>query len=137
MSIFCMVIIASIAATSEDGLEAAAEIARTEIVPEISAIEGVSRADITGGLETRLLVTLDPALLAESGVSVNQITGILTANNLTVPSGQVADGGTRIPVSTIGRLTSVESRKNGKAVLARDGLLQLWLRRHKDTRYGC
>jgi HAE1 family hydrophobic/amphiphilic exporter-1 len=102
------VIIASIAATSEDGLEAAAEIARTEIVPEISAIEGVSRADITGGLETRLLVTLDPTLLAESGVSVNQITGILTANNLTVPSGQVADGGTRIPVSTIGRLTSVE-----------------------------
>ncbi len=56
----CPVIIASIAATSEDGLEAAADIARTEIVPEIAAIEGVSRADVTGGLETRLLVTLDP-----------------------------------------------------------------------------
>ena len=55
------VIIASIAATSEDGLAAAAEIARTEIVPEILAIEGVSRADVTGGLEQRLVVTLDPA----------------------------------------------------------------------------
>ena len=102
------VIIASIAATSEDGLEAAAEIARTEIVPEITAIEGVSRADLTGGLEARLLITLDPDELAASNVSVGQITGVLTANNLTFPSGQLSDEGTRIPVSTIGTLTSPE-----------------------------
>ena len=102
------VIIASIGATSEDGLEAAAEIARTEIVPELTAIEGVSRADVTGGFEQRLLVTLDPDKLAASGVSVAQITGVLTANNLTLPSGQLSDGGTKIPVSTIGQLTSSE-----------------------------
>ena len=102
------VIIASIGATSEDGLEAAAEIARTEIVPEISAIEGVSRADVTGGLEQRLLITLDPEKLAETGIPVAQITGVLTDNNLTLPSGQLSDGGTKIPVSTIGTLTSPE-----------------------------
>ena len=102
------VIIASIGATSEDGLEAVADIARTEIVPEISAIEGVSRADVTGGLEERMVITLDPDKLVASGVSVSQITGVLTANNLTFPSGQLSDEGTRIPVSTIGRLTSVE-----------------------------
>jgi HAE1 family hydrophobic/amphiphilic exporter-1 len=100
------VIIASIAATSEDGLEAAADIARTEIVPELTAIEGVSRADVTGGLEQRLLITLDPEKLAASGVSVAQISGVLTANNLTLPSGQLSDEGTKIPVSTIGTLTS-------------------------------
>ena len=102
------VIIASIGATSEDGLEAAADIARTEIVPEIAAIDGVSRADVTGGLETRLTITLDPDKLAEAGMSVAQVTGVLTANNLTFPSGQLSDGGTKIPVSTIGRLTSQE-----------------------------
>jgi HAE1 family hydrophobic/amphiphilic exporter-1 len=100
------VIIASIGATSEDGLEGAAEIARTEIVPEISAIEGVSRADVTGGLEQRMLITLDPEALATSGVSVAQISGVLTANNLTIPSGQLSADGTKIPVSTIGSLTS-------------------------------
>jgi HAE1 family hydrophobic/amphiphilic exporter-1 len=100
------VIIASIGATAEDGLEAAAEIARTEILPEIAAIDGVSRADVTGGLEQRLLVTLDPDKLVEHGVSVAQISGVLTANNLTVPSGQLSDEGTKIPVSTIGTLTS-------------------------------
>jgi HAE1 family hydrophobic/amphiphilic exporter-1 len=102
------VIIASIVASTEDGLEEAADIARTEILPEISAIDGVARADITGGLEQRLLITLDPETLAESGVSVAQITGVLTANNLTFPSGQLSDDGTQIPVSTIGELTSPE-----------------------------
>ena len=100
------VIIASITATTEDGLEAAADVARTEIIPELTAIEGVSRADVTGGLEQRLLITLDPEKLAASGVSVAQISGILTANNLTLPSGQLSDEGTKIPVSTIGTLTS-------------------------------
>jgi HAE1 family hydrophobic/amphiphilic exporter-1 len=101
------VVISSIAATSPDGLEAAAEIARREIVPEVAAIEGVARADLTGGLETRLAVTLDPAKLAASNVSADQIVGVLKANNLTLPSGQIKTDGSKTPVSTIGRLTSV------------------------------
>jgi HAE1 family hydrophobic/amphiphilic exporter-1 len=100
------VIIASIGATSDDALEAAADVARTEIIPELSSIDGVARVDITGGLEQRLIVTLDPDKLAASGVSVAQLTGVLTANNLTLPSGQLSDDGTKIPVSTIGVLTS-------------------------------
>ncbi len=98
----------SIAATSEGGLDAVATIARTEIVPEISGIDGVAKVDLTGGLEERLSVTLDPDKLAESGVSTQQIVGILQANNLTFPSGQLSTDGSRTPVSTIGRFTSVE-----------------------------
>ena len=71
------VVISSIAATSPDGLEQVATIARREIVPEITAIEGVARADLTGGLETRLAVTLDPDKLAASGISTQQIVGVL------------------------------------------------------------
>ena len=102
------VIIASISATSEDGLPAAADIARTEIVPEILAIEGVSRADVTGGLEQRLVVTLDPHKLATNGVTTAQVVGVLQANNLTFPAGQLSDEGTRIPISTIGTLTGAD-----------------------------
>jgi len=103
------VIVASIAATSEDGLDEAAELARTAIVPEVAALEGVASADLTGGLEQQLLVTLDPAKLAGAGVSTQQIQGVLQANNLTFPSGQLSDGGERVPVSTTGELTSVEA----------------------------
>jgi len=102
------VVISSIAATTDNGLDAAATIARTEIVPAIAGIDGVARVDLTGGLEERLAVTLDPARLAASGVSTQQIVGILQANNLTFPSGQLSSDGSRTPVSTIGRFTSVE-----------------------------
>ena len=67
-----------------------------------------SSADVTGGLEQRLVVTLDPAKLAANGVSAQQVVGVLQANNLTFPSGQLVDDGTKIPVSTIGTLTTAD-----------------------------
>ncbi len=101
------VIIAAVAGTSQDGLDAAAQVARTQVVPALQGIEGVATVDLTGGLEPRVLVTLDPAKLAAAGVSVAQVNGILAANNLTLPSGQITTGGTNTPVSTIGSLTSI------------------------------
>jgi HAE1 family hydrophobic/amphiphilic exporter-1 len=106
------VIIASVAGTSQDGLDAAAHVARTEVVPALQGIEGVATVDLTGGLETRLVVTLDPARLTATGISAAQVNGILTANNLTLPSGQIATNGTNIPVSTIGTLTSIAQIEN-------------------------
>jgi HAE1 family hydrophobic/amphiphilic exporter-1 len=106
------VVIASIAATGADGLADVATIARTEIIPEVAAIEGVARADLTGGLTTRLAITLDPAKLASNGISTDQVIGVLGANNLTLPSGQIPADGSRIPVSTIGRLASVDEVEN-------------------------
>ena len=54
----------------------------------------MARADLTGGLETRLAVTLDPAKLTSSGRRPSQqVVAVLGANNLTLPSGQLpADG---------------------------------------------
>ena len=102
------VIIASIVATDEEGLDEAAEIARAEIVPEIQSLQGVARADLTGGRESQILVTLDSDELAETGISVQQVTGVLQANNITLPSGQVPGEGQRIPVSTSGTIGSID-----------------------------
>ena len=102
------VIIASISATNPDGLDEAAAVAKNEIVPQILSLEGVASADLTGGLEPQVFVTLDPQKMAEAGVSSQQVLGVLQANNLTIPSGQLSTDTDRIPVSTIGQLTSVE-----------------------------
>ncbi len=102
------VVISSIASTGAGSLDDVATIARREIVPEVASIEGVARADLTGGLETRLAVTLDPEKLAAAGISSQQVVGVLSANNLTLPSGQLPADGSKIPVSTIGRLTSAD-----------------------------
>ncbi len=106
------VVIASIAAKSQDGLESVAQIANNEIVPKIAAIDGVAAADLTGSLEPQVTITLDPAKLAESGVGIPQIQGVLAANNVTIPGGQLQADGTRIPVSTIGTLSSVDQISN-------------------------
>ena len=63
------VIIASIAATSPDGLDEAAAIANNEILAQIRGLDGVGSADLTGGLEPQIYVTLDPAKMAEAGVT--------------------------------------------------------------------
>jgi HAE1 family hydrophobic/amphiphilic exporter-1 len=106
------VIVASIAANGSGGIDEAATIAREEVIPEILSLEGVASADLTGGLEERILVTLDPQKLAATRISAAQVNGVLAANNLTFPSGQIASEGTNIPVSTIGSFTSIAQIEN-------------------------
>lgn len=112
------VIIASVAGVAQEGLtpeeqlDAAAAVARQQVVPSLLGIDGVATVDLTGGLETEAVITLDPARLAETGISVGQVSGILTANNLTIPSGQITSDGSNIPVSTIGILGSLEEIEN-------------------------
>jgi HAE1 family hydrophobic/amphiphilic exporter-1 len=87
--------------TTPDQLNA---LAATSIVPSIQSLDGVSKVDLTGATQYRLVVKLDPAKLAASNVSITQIQGVLAANNLILPAGSLpitkADGTTiSIPVS--------------------------------------
>jgi len=106
------VLIASIASTSSSDLDTVAKIANDEIIPSIKSLDGVAAADLTGTLEPQVTVTLDPAKMADAGITQQQILGVLTANNITIPGGQVQANGTRIPVSTVGTLTSVDQISN-------------------------
>jgi HAE1 family hydrophobic/amphiphilic exporter-1 len=103
------VVIASLSPKGSATLETVAEIARTELLPALGSLSGVATADLAGGEESRLLITLDPAKLATAGVSLQQISGILQANNLTFPGGELPVEGARVPVSTIGRFESIEA----------------------------
>ena len=98
--------------TSPDGLDAATEVARTQIVPDLQGIDGVATVDLAGGLQQRVVVTLDPAKLTATGISVAQVNGVLAANNLTLPSGQIKSPTTNMPVSTIGSFTSIAQIEN-------------------------
>ncbi|MGZ6265693.1 MAG: efflux RND transporter permease subunit [Candidatus Limnocylindrales bacterium] len=79
-------------------------LAATTIVPALQGIDGVSKVDLSGQSQYRLVVQLDPAKLAASNISINQIQGVLAANNLVLPAGSMpktnADGTVvSIPVS--------------------------------------
>ena len=62
--------------------------ARRSCCPRSGPSRGSSSADLTGGTTQRLLITLDPAKMADAGVSLQQIQGVLQANQLTLPAGQ-------------------------------------------------
>jgi HAE1 family hydrophobic/amphiphilic exporter-1 len=106
------VIIASVAATSSDGLNAATLVAQQDIVPALLALDGVASVDLTGAETPRVTITLDPARLTEAGITEQQITGVLSANNLTIPSGEVRSDGTKTSVSTIAAIGSVDEIQN-------------------------
>ena len=91
-----------------DPVEAAA-ITRDEVVPALLGIEGVSTAELTGGATPILDIVLDPAKMAEYGISLQQVQGILFANQITIPSGSIDEGSLRLPVSTEHRFDSIEA----------------------------
>jgi len=106
------VIVATIApAEGADPVEAA-RIAREIVAPEVRSLEGVSSADLSGGASAVLSIRLDPVKLADAGISVAQITGIIGANQITLPSGTIVEDGLRLPISTEHRFTSVEELEN-------------------------
>ncbi len=95
-----IVAIRATGSTTPDQLNA---LAQSTIVPSLQSIDGVSKVDLSGETQYRLVVKLDPAKLAADNVSIAQIQGVLSANNLILPAGSIpvmSNGSTiSIPVS--------------------------------------
>jgi len=102
------VVIASIRPVPGASIADVARIANEEILAEIRAVEGVTAADLTGGETQQVVISLDPTKLSGAGVSLQQVTGILQANNVTLPAGNLPSGATRLPVSATHRLSSLD-----------------------------
>ena len=81
---------------------------RDQVVPELAGIPGVASVDATGGDLERVEVMLDPLKLAASGISVQQVSGVLQANDLTSPSGTIVNGEATLPVTTSHRFRTID-----------------------------
>ena len=87
-------------------------LATSTIVPSLESIDGVSKVDLSGATQTRLVIDLDPAKLAADNISISQIQGVLSANNLILPAGSLpvktGDTTISIPVSAQHQIASLE-----------------------------
>ncbi len=98
-----------LAISAEDGdLARTREIALSQFVPALSSASGVNRVEVIGGTEDQLQIALDPQALAENGISTDQITGALRANNISIPAGTVQTGSETLPVRVDSQITSIE-----------------------------
>jgi len=79
----------------------------TQVKPQLEQISGVAAADVGGGANPRVTVTLSPTLMAKYGVTPAQVNQVLQANNVGIPGGNVTNNGVTEPVVTNGALTTL------------------------------
>ncbi|MDD5255288.1 MAG: efflux RND transporter permease subunit, partial [Candidatus Omnitrophica bacterium] len=57
------------------------------IKDRVQRIEGIARAEVSGGRESKVLIEIDPFKLQTYGLSINQIVGIININNTNLLAG--------------------------------------------------
>ncbi|MGN0135365.1 efflux RND transporter permease subunit [Anaerotignum sp.] len=95
------------------------------IVNRLERIEGVASVDVSGGIEREVRITVDPNKLAGYGVTTSTLSNILAAENMNLPSGDLAQGNMTVSVRTIGEFTSIEEIKNLPITTSTGGVIHL------------
>ena len=108
--------------------------AKLYVEDELKRLPGVGNAQVFGGAEFSMLLSLDPEKMAQLGITVDDVARAVREQNATNPAGRIgrepAPAGTQltIPVTTSGRLTTpeefgaiiVRARPDGSLVRVKD-----------------
>src|SRR6266567_5022102 len=97
--------------SSEDPVTLAAQV-KQEVVPVLQGIDGVANASVTGVHQQIVTVTLDLKKVQAAGLTVNQIEGVMQANNLTLPAGQITSNGQTLPIQVGNTFNSLDDLKH-------------------------
>ena len=85
----------------------------------METVPGVSSVEVWGGADRQVQILVDPAALAERGLTVAEVRAALRARNRDVTGGQLEAGKRRYLLRTIGRFNDLESLD--QLILARQG----------------
>ena len=94
---------------SLDGSRAELErLAEDLIVPRLLRLQGVADVNVRGLQQERVMIDVDPQAMAALGVSVDDLTRSLRANNVDLAGGYLIDGGRRYFVRSVGSFTNLD-----------------------------
>lgn len=95
---------------SSDGvdLREVYEYADKTLKTKFSSIRGVAKVDIYGGKKRRINVKLDPMLMKQRYISIEQVIAALMVRNKNVPAGDIEKGYDALSVRFTGEFRSVE-----------------------------
>ncbi len=85
----------------------------------METVSGVSSVEVWGGADRQIQILVDPARLAERGLTVTDVRDALRARNRDVTGGEIEAGKRRYLLRTIGRFDDLESLDD--LILARRG----------------
>ena len=85
----------------------------------MESVAGVSQVAVYGGAERQIQVLLDPARLAERGLTVADVRNAISARNRDASGGEIESGKRRYLLRTIGRFEDLDDLR--QLILARRG----------------
>jgi multidrug efflux pump subunit AcrB len=89
------------------------------VKPRLSRVSGISEVSMSGGAERQMQILIDPARLAQRGLSLPEVRAAIRSRNTDRSGGDVESGKRQYLLRTVGRFSSVEQLEN--LVLARRG----------------
>ncbi|MDR2644162.1 MAG: efflux RND transporter permease subunit [Planctomycetaceae bacterium] len=82
------------------------------IKPAFERIKGLAEVQVYGGREHEVQIRFDPVVLAQSGVSVDELRAALIADNLNESAGDLANGRINVRIRVLGRYSDLEPIRN-------------------------
>jgi multidrug efflux pump subunit AcrB len=93
--------------------------------PRMERVPGVSRINIGGGADRQVRILVDPAALAERGITLDAIRDAIRARNRDASGGDLELGKRRYLLRTIGRFEDLEALENMIVARRGDSLVRL------------
>ncbi len=101
------------------------DLARYQLVPLLSSVNGVSRVQVQGGAREEYRVTVDPARLQTFGLTLNDLAQALTAANVITAVGRLEDHYKLYLVMSDTRLTGLDKIRHTILRSGPNGLVRL------------
>ncbi len=122
-----MIPIVFYAVTAEDSYEGLEKLLQDKLINSLNRIEGVGTVSLIGAPKRRIYVETDPVKLAAYNLTIEQVAGVIKAENLNMPSGNIKMGTTDYQLRIEGEIGEsselndlVVSNYQGKTVYLRD-----------------
>ncbi|EEF79926.1 efflux RND transporter permease subunit [Methylophaga thiooxydans] len=80
-----------------------------DVRPRMERVRGVSEVQLRGGAERQVQITIDPAKLAQRGLSLTDVRDAIRERNRDTSAGDLDDGKRRYFIRTTGRFKDIES----------------------------
>lgn len=78
------------------------------VVSRLERIDGVASVSMTGSVEKEVQVVLKPEKMQGYNVTVQQISGMLQAENMNLPTGKISQGDTKLQLRSVGQFQSID-----------------------------
>jgi HAE1 family hydrophobic/amphiphilic exporter-1 len=84
-------------------------LANNQVVPAIEQLAGVSNVNVAGTTQPAFMVTVDPGLLAADNLTLTDVVGAISPNNVRLPGGYVYQTGRETELDVRGDLPDPQS----------------------------